>query len=91
MPDTGTCPSASHGSVLREVTMCPDCKARREMVRQKWLKKNFAQAAAQVAIGAAEAVGIKEKTGLDDLLKEVESTFDYDDARAGNNEQENHQ
>lgn len=42
--------------------MCPDCEARRQLVRQAWLKAQLGEVVAQVATGAAEVVGLKPKT-----------------------------
>ncbi len=47
--------------------MCPDCEARRKLARDAFLKARVGEAAAQVAKGMAEAVGLKEKTGSADL------------------------
>lgn len=43
--------------------MCPDCEARRKLVRDAWTKARLGEAAAQVVKGAAEAAGLKKKTG----------------------------
>lgn len=47
--------------------MCTDCKARRKLVRDAFMKAKFAEAAGHMAKGAAEFVGLKEKTGSNEL------------------------
>jgi len=47
--------------------MCADCEARRKMARDALLKAKLGEAVKQIATGAAEVVGIKEKTGAADL------------------------
>lgn len=56
------------GAVLLKwgMIMCKDCEARRELARAAFMKAKFREGIKQVAIGAAEAVGLKEKTGLED-------------------------
>lgn len=49
--------------------MCSDCEARRQLVREAFLKAQFAKALGHAATGAAEAVGIKEKSGAKDLAE----------------------
>lgn len=49
--------------------MCPDCKARRALVREAFMKAKFAEAAVHAAKGAAEAAGLKKKTGVADTKK----------------------
>lgn len=49
--------------------MCKDCEARRTLAREAWQKHNFAEALKHVAKGAAEAVGVKEHTGEDELIE----------------------
>lgn len=47
--------------------MCPDCEARRKLARDAFLNAKFAEALAHVGKGAAEIVGIREKTGAAEL------------------------
>jgi len=47
--------------------MCADCEARRKMARDALLSAKFSEALGHVAKGAAEIVGIKEKTGAEEL------------------------
>ena len=47
--------------------MCPNCKARRDMARNAFLNAKMGEAVAHVAKGAAEAVGLKKKTGSEEL------------------------
>jgi len=47
--------------------MCPDCEARRKAIRDAWVNKKIAEAVKQAAKGAAEASGLKKKTGANDL------------------------
>lgn len=44
--------------------MCPDCKARAELVRQAFLDAKIKEAASHALKGAAELVGLKKKTGV---------------------------
>lgn len=46
--------------------MCKDCEARREMARAAFLKAKIGTGIAHVVKGAAEAVGLKAKTGVQD-------------------------
>ena len=46
---------------------CPDCEARRKMAREALLSAKIGEAMTQIAKGAAELVGMKEKSGSDDL------------------------
>lgn len=60
----GKFPSASRGDASHEeMNMCPDCKARRQMARTALLNAAYGQGAAHLLKGAAEALGLKEKTG----------------------------
>lgn len=43
--------------------MCIDCEARRNLIRAAWLRANLGEVVVQAAKGAAEAIGLKEKTG----------------------------
>jgi len=45
---------------------CPDCAARRRMARDALFNASVAEALGHVVTGAAEAVGLKEKTGVAD-------------------------
>lgn len=47
--------------------MCPDCAARRQLIRNAFLNAKIAEAIGHVAKGAAEIVGLKEKTGAADI------------------------
>jgi len=47
--------------------MCADCEARRKMAREALLSAKLGEAMGHVAKGAAEIVGVKEKTGADEL------------------------
>lgn len=47
--------------------MCPDCEARRQMARDALLRAKLGEALGHVVKGAAEIVGVKEKTGADEL------------------------
>lgn len=47
--------------------MCPDCEARRKMAREALMKSAFGDAALQVIKGTAEMLGLKQKTGADEL------------------------
>lgn len=47
--------------------MCIDCKARLKMARDAFLNAKVGESIAHVAKGAAELVGIKEKTGAAEL------------------------
>lgn len=51
--------------------MCKDCAARRELARKAFLGAKFGEAAKQVAKGAAEAVGLKKKTGSAEMARTV--------------------
>lgn len=55
---------------------CPDCEARRKMARDALLDAHIGKAAKHVAIGAAEAVGLKEKTGAEEL-QSTESSWPF--------------
>lgn len=43
--------------------MCADCEARRKMARDALLRAKLGEALGHVVKGAAEIVGVKEKTG----------------------------
>lgn len=47
--------------------MCADCEARRKMARDALMSAKFGEALGHVAKGAAEIVGIKKKSGADEL------------------------
>lgn len=47
--------------------MCAECEARRKMARDALLSAKLGESVKQVAIGAAEILGIKEKTGAEEL------------------------
>lgn len=48
---------------------CKDCAARRRMIRDAWLNSQLGETAKQAAIGALELVGLKSKTGAEDLAQ----------------------
>lgn len=52
--------------------MCADCEARRKMARDALLSAKLGEAMGHVAKGAAEIVGVKEKTGADELAVKVD-------------------
>lgn len=43
--------------------MCADCEARRKMARDALMNAKLGEALGHVVAGAAEMIGIKEKTG----------------------------
>lgn len=47
--------------------MCADCEARRKMAREALLSAKLGEALGHAVKGAAEMVGVKEKTGADEL------------------------
>lgn len=49
--------------------MCPDCEARRKLARDAFLNAKIGEAVAHAAKGAAEAAGLKKKTGVADQKK----------------------
>lgn len=49
--------------------MCKDCDARRKLARDALLSAKLGEVVAHVAKGAAEAVGLKKKTGTAELKK----------------------
>lgn len=51
--------------------MCADCDARRKMAREALLSAKLGEALGHVAKGAAEIVGIKEKTGVDEYAEKA--------------------
>lgn len=63
--------------------MCSDCEARRQLVREAFLKAQFAKALGHAATGAAEAVGIKEKSGAKDLAESKSKAAKQDPGAAG--------
>lgn len=48
--------------------MCPDCEARRKLVRDAWTNKRLGKAASHLVKGAAEVAGLKKKTGTKEAL-----------------------
>lgn len=52
---------------------CPDCEARRKMARDALFKAKLGEALGHVVTGAAEAVGVKEKTGAKDRAAKAPS------------------
>lgn len=55
---------------------CKDCEARRKMAREALLSAHIGKAAKHIATGAAEAVGLKEKTGTEEL-RSTESSWPF--------------
>lgn len=51
--------------------MCADCEARRKMAREALLSAKLGEALVHVAKGAAEIVGIKEKTGAKEYAEKA--------------------
>lgn len=49
--------------------MCPDCEARRKLARDALFNAKIGDAVAHVAKGAAEAAGLKKKSGSAELKK----------------------
>lgn len=49
--------------------MCPDCEARRKMARDALYRAKVGETMAHVANGVAEAVGLKPKTGVQELAR----------------------
>lgn len=47
--------------------MCADCEARRKLLRDAWMRAKVGEALKHAAKGAAEAAGLKEKTGAAEL------------------------
>lgn len=47
--------------------MCADCETRRKLLRDAWMQANIGEALKHAVKGAAEAVGLKEKTGAAEL------------------------
>lgn len=54
--------------------MCADCEARGKLARDAWVKGKIGEAAGHVAKGAAEMVGLKPKTGVQELARKPERT-----------------
>lgn len=50
---------------------CPDCQARKKLIRDAWLNActNPKEAVKQSIIGALEATGLKSKTGATELAQ----------------------
>lgn len=51
--------------------MCADCEARRKMARDALMSAKLGEALGHVAKGAAEIVGIKEKTGAKEYAEKA--------------------
>lgn len=51
---------------------CPDCDARRRMARDALFNAKVGETLGHVVTGAAEAVGLKEKTGAADEAAKAE-------------------
>lgn len=51
---------------------CPDCAARRRMARDALFNAKVSEALGHVVTGAAEAVGLKEKTGEAELAEKAD-------------------
>ena len=54
--------------------MCKDCSARAKMAREALFQAKIGEALGHVAKGAAELVGIKEKTGEAELKAKSRET-----------------
>lgn len=54
--------------------MCKDCKARVKMAREALLGAKPKEALSHIAKGAAEIVGVKQKTGQAELDQKTEKT-----------------
>lgn len=52
--------------------MCTDCEARRKLARDTWVKGKIGEAVGHMAKGAAELVGLKPKTGGQELARKPE-------------------
>jgi len=52
--------------------MCTDCEARRKLARDAWVKGKIGEAAGHMAKGTAEMVGLKPKTGGQELARKPE-------------------
>lgn len=50
--------------------MCPDCEARQRLARDALYRAKVGEALGHVVKGAAELVGLKEKTGSAELAEE---------------------
>lgn len=50
--------------------MCPDCKARQQLARDALYRAKVGEALGHVVKGAAEMVGLKDKTGSAELAEE---------------------
>ena len=51
------------------MTACKDCKAREQMWREALLNLRIGEALGHTVKGVAEAVGLKRKTGAEELVK----------------------
>lgn len=49
---------------------CENCTARQKLMREAYERAKLAKAAGHAAKGAAEMVGLKKKTGADELAAE---------------------
>lgn len=54
--------------------MCLDCEARRTMARNAFYRLQVGETISQLAKGAAEAVGLKEKTGVAESQAQTDDT-----------------
>lgn len=52
-----------------KIDMCTDCEARRRLVRDALFKAKMGEAAGHALKGAVEAVGLKPKTGSQELAQ----------------------
>lgn len=50
--------------------MCPDCKARQQLARDALYQAKVGEALGHVVKGAAEMVGLKDKTGSAELAEQ---------------------
>lgn len=53
--------------------MCEDCIARQKMLREALIQGKIRESLQQAAIGAVEAVGLKRKTGVNELAQKPNS------------------
>lgn len=53
---------------------CPECAARRRLARDALFNAKVGEALGHVVTGAAEAVGLKAKTGQAELVEKADKT-----------------
>lgn len=54
--------------------MCTDCEARRKLARDAWVKGKIGDSLGHAIKGAAEMMGLKSKTGGQELARKPERT-----------------